>query len=359
MDDDLREFVEEIEARNAGDGDDTAAYEQAREEVEAEQREKSKFDLIEEEWKEELERVKAQTKKPRNRSKQGETDAISIYNGEIETLSERMTDAWIDDKKANQAGKLAVSKLKLLPEVIAMLHRRNPANSVENQLDKDDPDRPIVNKNFLKACQYWLQPLPDGTLPSLKIREGILKNLHKLEVDSQVLIESQIGAAVLNLLKNKTETPANKKICKALVSKWSRPVFNVPTNYSALKRIEPLHEQPIQKRPRLSSSGGSASQMDSLVEGKLLRTPAEQEKANEVWYPRRYGGDQIRRPAAPELKSQGEKDEEEEEKKPSESATAKAIREKMNLMAKSRQSGGGVRAYSVKLNSLPRLHERK
>lgn len=63
---------------------------------------------------------------------------------------------------------------------------------------------------------------------------------YQLEVDSTVLIESQIGAAVHVLFKHKAELPANKKLCQALIAKWSRPIFNVPSNYTALKEIEPM-----------------------------------------------------------------------------------------------------------------------
>jgi len=145
------------------------------------------------------------TSKPLKRRKsnlQGIDQSIIDYNNDIETLSERMIDAYQGDKKANLEGKMALEKIKMLDEVIAMLHRRNPAQDI--QLDKNEIDRPIVNKNFLRACGKWLQPLPDGSLPSIKTREGILKNLHKLEVDSQVLIDSEMGMAIMRLSKHKS-----------------------------------------------------------------------------------------------------------------------------------------------------------
>ena len=48
---------------------------------------------------------------------------VDQYNNDIETLAERMTDAYRDDKEAISNHRLAISKLTLLPEVIAMLHR--------------------------------------------------------------------------------------------------------------------------------------------------------------------------------------------------------------------------------------------
>lgn len=50
---------------------------------------------------------------------------VDQYNNDIETLAERMTDAYRDDRDAvaSQPPRLAIAKLTLLPEVIAMMHR--------------------------------------------------------------------------------------------------------------------------------------------------------------------------------------------------------------------------------------------
>ena len=48
---------------------------------------------------------------------------VEQYTNDIETLAERMTDAYRDDKDAIANGTLAINKLQLLNDVVAMLHR--------------------------------------------------------------------------------------------------------------------------------------------------------------------------------------------------------------------------------------------
>jgi len=346
-----------VKKRKRDHEEEKAAYDAAKKEVEEEAREKTKYEIIEDEMKADFASIAAQKiVKSRRRGKPVEK-AATEYNDDVETLAERMIDAYSDDKRDNSAGRLAVAKLKLLPEVIAMLHRRNP--NMDLQMDSNDIDRPIVNKSFLKACHSWLQPLPDGTLPSLKIREGILKNLHKLEVDSTVLIESQIGIAVHTLFKHKSELPANKKLCQALISKWSRPIFGLTSDYTALKSMEPptpyarTDAGPPLKRMRSSSEGSTS--IDSVLSGDVLRQNKDAE--SQPWYPRKFTGisDNIRRPTAP---SKNDDDDDEDDKKMNESLTAKHLRDRMMSMKKAK-SVGDVRAYSVSLNAIPRAHERK
>lgn len=48
---------------------------------------------------------------------------VEQYNNDIETLAERMSDAYRDDKESMAQGQLAIAKLQLLPQVVTMLHR--------------------------------------------------------------------------------------------------------------------------------------------------------------------------------------------------------------------------------------------
>jgi len=225
---------------------------------------------INREWEEEVKHakgIKGVSRKRRNDD--AVKKEVEQYNNDIETLAERMSDAYRDDKEAISKNELAISKLQLLPQVVIMLHRRNPA--IDQQLDREEIDRPIANENFLKACKRWLDPHPDGSLPNLKIRESIIKNLFKLEVDQTVLINSRIGQAIMLLSKHKLETRENKKLLSQLISKWCRPIFDCQVSYADLKTDAPTTPtQAARPAPRKPAMSQSTSILDEAIDKQKM-----------------------------------------------------------------------------------------
>jgi len=141
-----------------------------------------------------------------------------------------------------------------------------------------------------------------------------------------------------------------------LISKWSRPIFNITSDYQVLKDLEKTFVVPTEspKRPRVEKE---TSTLDSVVDGDLARRSQAEEKKLGVWYPRR-NVDTVRRINTKQ--SLLEEPEEEETHRRSESQTVKQIRDRMSQMKKTKTGAAGdTRAFTVKLNSLPRLHERK
>jgi len=165
----------------------------------------------------------------------------------------------------------------LLPEVI-------------NFLQKDYVREGSFDSGFLRACYQWLKPLSDGTLPNLKIREGILKCLQRIEVNQDALQSSSIGKAVMVLSKHKQETAANKKICRELISKWAQPIFGVRSSFrknpddemernslnSSVGDGNKVTTPPSKRLRRLSSSGGSSSKLDEELES--TQSPSQSNK---------------------------------------------------------------------------------
>jgi len=132
-----------------------------------------------------------------------------------------------DDIRANQQHLPALNKVKLLPEV-------------STQLAKKFLHEIFVSAGVLTTLKKWLDPLPDGSLPNIKLREVVLRGLIDMghHVQTEDLRESGIGRAIMLLSKHPQETLANKKSAKTLIELWSRPIFNLSSKYKDLYRAE-------------------------------------------------------------------------------------------------------------------------
>lgn len=64
----------------------------------------------------------------------------------------------------NEKSQTAVQKLKMLPDVITLLQ-------------KSDYHAAMIDCGILGAIAEWLAPLPDRSLPNIKIREAFIDAL--------------------------------------------------------------------------------------------------------------------------------------------------------------------------------------
>jgi transcription factor SPN1 len=304
---------------------------------------------IHREWEEEVKNAKGLKGLSRKRrNEEAVKKEVEQYNNDIETLAERMSDAYRDDKEAIAQNTFAIAKLQLLPQVVIMLHRRNPA--IDQQLDREEIDRPIANENFLKACKRWLDPLPDGSLPNLKIRESIIKNLFKLEVDQTVLINSRIGQAIMLLSKHKLETRENKKLLSQLISKWCRPIFDCQVSYADLKTDSPAAPTPTARPTKKPALSQSTSILDETIDKQKLGF-----RENMLaLYPKKAALEFGRR-AKETVRDDDEDDK--PKKKVNDNSLERQIHEKMAFIKK-QSSAKEFRAYNVSANRLPKLYDK-
>eukprot|EP01101_Sappina_pedata_P011701 TRINITY_DN7904_c0_g1_i1.p1 TRINITY_DN7904_c0_g1~~TRINITY_DN7904_c0_g1_i1.p1 ORF type:complete len:511 (-),score=166.62 TRINITY_DN7904_c0_g1_i1:33-1565(-) len=142
------------------------------------------------------------------------------------------------DIDANRRGEPSFGKLKLLPELTGCLSKKHLRGI-------------FIERGGMAVVRRCLEPLPDASLPFLKIREEILRILLQIPLDSNTLEDSGIGKIVNFLSRHPHETLANKRIAFELVDKWSRVIFGLSSNYKDLNTDDALRAvAPKPKAPR-------------------------------------------------------------------------------------------------------------
>lgn len=137
-----------------------------------------------------------------------------------------MERACLADNEARRVNQPALHKLKLLPQVNAILNRNNVQDAVL------DPDT-----NFLLHVKYFLEPLSDGSLPAYNIQRDLFTALTKLNVEKESLRSSGIGKIVLFYTKSKKPEPSIKRMAERLLGEWSRPILKRTDDYKK-RRVE-------------------------------------------------------------------------------------------------------------------------
>ncbi|XP_028320546.1 protein IWS1 homolog isoform X2 [Gouania willdenowi] len=189
----------------------------------------SDFDMM-------LARKKAMNSRKR-RHRDGGT-FISDADDVVSAMIVKMTEAAEEDRVLNSQKKLALKKLMLLPQVV-------------RHLKKQDLKETFIDSGVMSAIKEWIGPLPDKSLPALKIREELLKILHELpSVSQETLKHSGIGRAVMFLYKHPKESRSNKDLALKLINEWSRPIFGLTSNYKGMTREERQQRDLDQQMPQ-------------------------------------------------------------------------------------------------------------
>jgi len=152
----------------------------------------------------------------------------------ITRMRERMEDAAIQDIKFNSNKQPAIAKLRLLPSVIS-------------QLEKAHLHEQFLQNDILKGMKAWLEPLPDGSLPSLDIQRAMFDMLDKMPVSTQDLTVSGIGRVLPFYSKCSRVIPEIKRAADNLITKWSRPILNRSDNYRT-RQISTVEYIPNEKK---------------------------------------------------------------------------------------------------------------
>ena len=230
------EGVEDIKPSKGGNDDEPADF-------------VSDFDLMLQRRKEEM---------GKRRKKRKDVDIINDSDDLIADLITRMKTAAEEDRELNKNKKPAVKKLQLLP-------------FVQSQLKKSDLHFAFLDQGILSAMTEWLAPLPDKSLPHLNIRDMFLQVLQQFpSLGPDSLKRSGIGKAVMYLYKHPKEVRANKDKAGKLIHEWSRPIFNLTSNFKALSKEEREQRdyEHLPKKRRLSQEMTPRRDIDQALKGE-------------------------------------------------------------------------------------------
>lgn len=147
-------------------------------------------------------------------------DLEQMADQEIEDMRRRMASAAQADNEGRERGEPAQHKLKLLPEVVALLNKNTLKDSIV------DPDI-----NLLEAVRFFLEPLSDGSLPAYNIQRELFAALAKLPISKDSLVASGIGKVIMFYIKSKRPELNIKRQAERLFTDWTRPILRRTDDY--------------------------------------------------------------------------------------------------------------------------------
>lgn len=173
-------------------------------------------------------------KKPKvRRSRRDEDDLEQYLDEKILRLKDEMNIAAQMDietlNKRIETGDntlIVMQKVKLLPKVVSVLSKANLADT-------------ILDNNLLQSVRIWLEPLPDGSLPSFEIQKSLFAAIEKLPIKTEHLKESGLGRVVIFYTKSKRVEPQLARLADRIIAEWTRPIIGASDNYRD-KRITQL-----------------------------------------------------------------------------------------------------------------------
>ncbi|KAJ2908076.1 Transcription factor iws1, partial [Coemansia aciculifera] len=156
------------------------------------------------------------TGRSRRRKRTDEDDAN--IDEMIVEIRKRMREAAYRDIDDNKDRLPAIHKLSMLSDVVELLGKVHLYEA-------------LLDNNIVDSIRLWLEPLDDGSLPSLDIQNAMLEALSKLPIRRDHLRESGVGKIVLFMSKCPRISENNRHMCEHFVQQWSRMVLRLSSDY--------------------------------------------------------------------------------------------------------------------------------
>tara|TARA_B100000768_G_scaffold115966_1_gene107336 strand:- start:3615 stop:4643 length:1029 start_codon:yes stop_codon:yes gene_type:complete len=196
-----------------------------------------------------------------NKSHRGERTPRSDHEirDEVNTFLARMELATEQDRECVKIKQPAIHKLRML-------------NEVTDRLKNVDMHELFLRHGLLNVLASWLSLLPDHSLPNTSVRSAVIDAIATLPIETDMvdrkeqLKSSGLGRLIMFLSQLPEETPRNRKKCKELVEKWSRPVYELSSRYSDKRDLvdDEVDDRSNVKRLRGALSGGRKAAEDDL-----------------------------------------------------------------------------------------------
>ncbi|KAF2261627.1 hypothetical protein CC78DRAFT_583432 [Lojkania enalia] len=199
------------------------------------------------------------------RRKKGDIDLEQMADQEIEDMRRRMTAAAEADNAGRQRGEPAGHKLKLLPEVVALLNKNTLKEAIV------DPET-----NLLEAVRFFLEPLSDGSLPAFNIQKELFASLAKLPINKDSLTASGIGKVIMFYIKSKRPELVIKRQAERLFTEWTRPILRRTDDYRKKEFVQAEYD-PQKAQVQIRSSQTANSQ--AAARAKALEAPRAFQRA--------------------------------------------------------------------------------
>ncbi|KAF2128983.1 hypothetical protein P153DRAFT_423399 [Dothidotthia symphoricarpi CBS 119687] len=196
----------------------------------------------------------------RRRKKDG-IDLEQMADQEIEEMRRRMAQAAEADNEGRKRGEPARHKLKLLPEVVALLNKNTLRESIV------DPE-----VNLLEAVRFFLEPLSDGSLPAYDIQKELFAALAKLPVNKDTLVASGIGKVIMFYIKSKRPELTIKRQAERLFTDWTRPILRRTDDYRK-KEFAQADYDPNKQVAVVNSAANSQAAVRENARKKALEVP--------------------------------------------------------------------------------------
>ncbi|KAF2878310.1 hypothetical protein BDV95DRAFT_510204 [Massariosphaeria phaeospora] len=200
------------------------------------------------------------------RRKKGDIDLDQMADQEIEEMRRRMAAAAEADNEGRKRGEPARHKLKLLPEVVALLNKNTLKESIV------DPEI-----NLLEAVRFFLEPLSDGSLPAYDIQKELFAALAKLPINKDSLVYSGIGKVIMFYIKSKRPEVVIKRQAERLFTDWTRPILRRTDDYRKKEFAQADYDP--SKAPVRSTQGSSQATAAANARAKALETPRSFQRA--------------------------------------------------------------------------------